>query len=600
MSGLELGLIGNGTVTGLLNAQGALVWFCNPRFDGDPVFCSLLRGDPDHPEPDGTFGIELDDLEASEQSYLPNTAILRTVQRSRSGAELEILDFCPRFKHYRRTFRPNTVVRLVRPLAGDPRVRIRTRPMSNYGADRCETTHGSNHIRFLGSPGGILRMTTNAPITALIEERPFVLTHEVAMVLGEDRPLPDAPLEVAQRYLHETTDHWHASVRTLSIPFEWQDAVIRAAITLKLSVFEDTGAIIAAPTTSIPEAAGTSRNWDYRYCWLRDGYFVVRALNRLSATAAMEELLGFITNVLAGIRNGADRGLQPVYGINWEANLDERDVSTLPGFRGMGPVRVGNAAYRQVQHDIYGGVVLALSQLVFDTRILSTHTDALLPRLEHAGRLAVETFGQPDAGIWELRGSARVHTSSSLMCWAACDRLARIAHHIGDAERARHWRAEADRMHETLAREAWSEEKQSFTATFNGETLDASLLLMFELGFLPPEHPKMLGTLAAVERELVKDGFVYRYTEADDFGEPENAFLLCAFWLVDALAAVGREDEAREMFEGLLERRNSLGLMAEHIDPRTGELWGNFPQTYSMAGIINCAQRLSKRWEDAF
>ncbi|MEX2466790.1 MAG: glycoside hydrolase family 15 protein [Gemmatimonadota bacterium] len=598
--GLELGLIGNGTVSALLNRQGSLVWFCNPRFDGDPVFCSLLRGDPDRPDPDGTFGIELDDLEDSEQSYVENTAILRTVQRSSNGAALEILDFCPRFRHYGRSFRPNTIVRLVRPLSGAPRIRIRIRPMRSYGAAPCEMTHGSNHVRFLGSPGGVLRATSNAPITALVEERPFVLDQEVAVIIGEDRSLPDAPLSVADRFLRETTEYWHGAVRSLAIPFEWQGAVIRAAITLKLSVFEDTGAIIAAPTTSIPEAANTTRNWDYRFCWLRDAYFVVRALNRLGATTAMEELLGYMANLVAGIQDRGTPELQPVYGINWEPNLEEREIATLSGFHGMGPVRIGNDAYRQTQHDVYGGIVLALAQLVFDARIPDVQPDALVPRLEQAAFLAVETFGKPDAGIWELRGAARVHTYSSLMCWAACDRLARIAAFVGDRERATRWREEAARMHRVLAEEAWSEKRGSFVSTFGGDALDASLLLMFELGFLPATDPRMLATLEAVERDLVRDGFVYRYTEADDFGEPQNAFLVCAFWLIDALAMVGRRDEARELFERVLKCRTGLGLMAEHIDPRTGRMWGNFPQTYSMAGIINCALRLSEPWEAAF
>lgn len=597
---LELGIIGNGSVSALVNRTGAIVWFCNPRFDGDPVFCTLLDGDPQSPPPDGTFDVRLDGLDHATQEYVPNTAILRTVQHGADGSSLEVLDFCPRFEHYGRAFRPNTIVRLVRPLSGAPRVRIRLRAARNYGAAVCETTHGSNHVRYLGSPGGVLRATTNAPITALVEERPFVLDRPIAVVLGEDRSLPESPLHIAETFLGETTGYWQGMIRSMAIPFEWQDAVIRAAITLELSVFEDTGAIIAAPTTSIPEAANSARNWDYRLCWLRDAYFVVRAMNRLGATTAMEEFLRFINNLVAGIDAEDNEPLQPVYGINWETTLEEREVDTLSGFHDIGPVRVGNDAYRQTQHDVYGGVVLALSQLVFDHRIPGIHSDALLSRLEHAGRLAVEYFAKPDAGIWEFRESAHIHTYSSLMCWAGCDRLARICEHLGEDEKAAYWRGEADRMHDVLLEEAWSAEKESFVATFGGNTLDASLLLMFELGFLPPDHPKMLGTLAAVERELVRDGFVYRYTDADDFGEPENAFLVCAFWLVDALAMVDRTDEARRLFERLLDARNDLGLMAEHIDPRTGEMWGNFPQTYSMAGIINCAQRLSRRWEDAF
>ncbi len=597
MSGLELGLIGNGTVSALINRHGDIVWFCSPRFDGDPVFCSLLRGDPEGPHPDGGFGIHLAGLETTEQAYVQNTPILRTTLHDRTGNVVEILDFCPRFEHYGRDFHPSTIIRLVRPISGDPRICIRLRPMQNYGEKPCRQTHGTSHVRYVGSPGGVLRATTNAPITALVEERSFVLDREIALVLTQDESLREAPQDVAQRFLRETTRYWHNWVRYLSVPFEWQDDVIRAAITLKLSIFEDTGAIIAAPTTSIPEAAHAERNWDYRLCWLRDSFFVVRALNRLGATKAMEEYLRYITNLVEGMDQDV---LQPVYAINTEARLDEREVASLPGFRDMGPVRVGNQAYQQIQHDVYGAVVLALSQLLFDARITDVHSDTLLLRLEHVGRLAVSNFGKPDAGIWEFRGTSQVHTYSSLMCWAACDRLRRIAEHHGDETRTLFWRGEADRMHAVLLHETWSNERNSFVSTFKGQSLDASLLLMFELGFLPAEDPRMLGTLAAVERELLVDGFVYRYVEADDFGRPENAFVVCTFWFADALAMVGRLAEAREIYERLLACRNSLGLMAEHIDPRSGEMWGNFPQTYSMVGIINSAMRLSQRWEEAF
>ncbi|MEK9503722.1 glycoside hydrolase family 15 protein [Gaopeijia maritima] len=595
---LDLGLIGNGHVSALVDPDGAIVWYCTPRLDGDPIFCSLLDGDPAERRLEGSFAIELEGCVDTHQSYLENTAILRTVQRDAQGGALEILDFCPRFRQGGRSFHPSAFVRLIRPLGGDPRVRIRVRPRRDWGAAPCETTHGSNHIRYVGSPGGVLRLTTNAPITSILEGRPFILNRPVALVAGEDRQLAEAPLTVAQDFLRRTRGWWQDWTRTLAVPFEWQDEVIRAAITLKLSCFEDTGAIIAAPTTSIPEAADSSRNWDYRFCWLRDSVFVVRALNRLGATSTMEGLLSYLNNLIAGV-GGEVPELQPVYGINWEADLVEREIDTLRGFRGIGPVRVGNDAYRQVQHDVYGGVVLALSQLVYDRRILSVDPEALLPRLEEAGRLARRFFGAPDAGIWEFRGSARPHTHSSLMCWVACDRLARVYRHLGRAADAERWGTEAVRMRDTLVDEAWSDELQSFTASFGGDTLDASVLLMFELGFLPPDHPKMLATLDAVEAELLRDGFVYRYTEEDDFGAPDNAFLVCTFWFVDALAMAGRVEDARRIFERLLSARTRLGLMAEHIDPATGELWGNFPQTYSMAGIINCALRLSRSWEGA-
>jgi hypothetical protein len=246
----------------------------------------------------------------------------------------------------------------------------------------------------------------------------------VTLLLGADETVHEAAGEVGRRFLDETTQYWHEWVRFLGIPFEWQEAVIRAAITLKLNAYDDTGAIIAAMTTSIPEAAGSSRNWDYRYCWLRDGYFVVNALNRLGATRSMERYLAYIINVAA---NAGDMPLQPVYGIDGRAELEEREVAALAGYRGMGPVRIGNLAYRQVQHDVYGSAILAATHIFFDQRLTRRGDEALFRRLEALGEQARRCYDQPDAGLWELRGSARVHTFSAVMCWAACDRLARIA-----------------------------------------------------------------------------------------------------------------------------------------------------------------------------
>ena len=263
-------------------------------------------------------------------------------------------------------------------------------------------------------------------------------------------------------------------------------------------------------------------------------------------------------------------------------------------------MRVGNQAYEQIQHDVYGSVVMSATQIFFDQRLQVTHGRKQYEVLEVQGHRAVELFDQPDAGIWEFRGRARVHTFSSLMCWAGCDRLARIGSRLGLEDRATYWREQADRIRTAILEHGWSDEKNSFVDSFDGDHLDASMLLVHELGFLPADDPKFLGTIAAVERELLQDGHVFRYRAADDFGEPENAFNICTFWYINALAACGRKDEARALFENMLASRNRLGLLSEDLDPRSGELWGNFPQTYSMVGIINGALRLSESWESAF
>ncbi|MFH1078868.1 MAG: glycoside hydrolase family 15 protein [Pseudomonadota bacterium] len=594
-SSLDLALIGNCRVGALIDASAEIVWYCLPRFDGDPAFCSLLH---EHGNGDGKgyCSIELLDLVKTEQAYLPNSAVLHTRLTDARGGVVEITDFAPRFRQYGRMFTPMMLLRQIQRVQGSPKICIRVRPTFDYGGEPCSTTCGSHHIRYV-SPDWVLRLTTDASITTILQEIPFFLEDRLILIFGPDETIPAAIGEVSRRFLNETLSYWQEWVRDLGIPFEWQDEVIRAAITLKLNAFDDTGAIIAAMTTSIPEAPNSARNWDYRYCWLRDAYFVVNALNRLGTTRTMERYLGYLVNVVAGAPGGV---IQPVYGIDGRAHLEEREIRSLAGYRGIGPVRVGNHAYKLPQHDVYGSAILAVTHVFFDRRLIQRGDEALFHRLEPLGETASQVHDQPDAGMWELRGTKRVHTFSGIMCWAACDRLARIAASLGLGQRAAYWFAQAERIRSTVCARAWNDRKKAFTATFGGDTLDASLLLMHDVGFLAADDPRFASTVAAIERELRRGDYIFRYVEADDFGTPENAFLVCSYWYIYALAAMGRGDEARRLFENLLPRHNRHGLIAEHLDIRTGEQWGNFVQTYSMVGLINVAIRLSKRWDHAF
>ncbi|HSN69996.1 MAG TPA: glycoside hydrolase family 15 protein [Steroidobacteraceae bacterium] len=591
---LALGVIGNCQVGGLIDGWGRNVWSCLPRFDADPLFCGLLTG-ADPATASGTFAIELKDAVSAEQRYLRNTAILETVLHDAHGAAVRILDFCPRFALYGRVFRPVMLVRIIEPVIDHPVVTVRVRPMWNYGANEPLRTAGSNHINFAGE-AFTLRLTTDASISAVLEERPFVLRERRSFVLGPNEPVTEAVDSLAQRFFDQTHDYWVNWTRGLAIPFEWQEEVIRAAITLKLCTFEDTGAIIAAMTTSVPEAAASGRNWDYRYCWLRDSYFTIKALNRLGATRTMERYVSYIANIVAA---SDSRPLQPLYGITGEPALDERIVESLPGYRGMGPVRVGNAAYVQTQNDVYGAVILATTQAFFDSRLARPGDEMMFEQLEAAGERCVALYDQPDAGIWEYRGRESVHTFSSVMCWSGVHHLVKIARRLGLESRAEHWQKAATQMHERICSAAWNAELGSFTEGWGGLTVDASLLLLVDLGFLAPDDPRFAGTVALIGERLVHNGYVFRYRTADDFGRPENAFTICTFWYINALVSLGRRQEACALFDRMLSRRNALGLLSEDLDPLTGELWGNFPQTYSLVGIINSAMRLSRSWEEA-
>ncbi|MCW0379378.1 Trehalase [Xanthomonas sacchari] len=587
---LDLGVIGNGSFGALIDKQASVVWSCLPAFDGDPAFCALLSP---RAHPGGDFSIELEDFVDSDQHYLANTAILRTVLRDAHGGAVEVVDFAPRWRNHGRFYRPVSIIRQVRPLAGNPRIRVLARPLADWGARQPESTWGSNHVRWL-LPDFTLRLTTDVPVRFIRDELPFVLNHPVNLMLGVDESLTRSLTGYIQEAQERTEEYWREWVRYLSVPLDWQDAVIRSAITLKLCQYEDSGAIIAAMTTSIPEAPDTPRNWDYRYCWLRDAAFVVRALNRLGATRTMEQFLGYIFNIAT-----TDGSLQPLYGIGFEAALEEHEVESLAGYRGMGPVRRGNLAWIQKQHDVYGSVVLASTQLFFDLRLKDPGDTHTFLRLEPLGERAFELHDVPDAGLWEFRGRAEVHTYTSAMCWAACDRLAKIAARLGLEDRVAYWRDRAERIHARVLAEAWSTELGHFTDTFNGHRLDASLLLLADIGFIAPDDPRFIATVEAIGRDLKHGDALYRYVAPDDFGEPETSFTICTFWYIDALAAIGRKEEARELFERILARRNHLGLLSEDLAFDNGEAWGNFPQTYSHVGLIIAAMRLSRSWQEA-
>jgi len=588
---MDFALIGNCQTAALVDRRARIVWWCFPRFDSDPVFSRLLAGD----EEKGFCEVALADLVEVRTQYLRNSAVVETVLVDARGGQVRVTDFAPRFDIFERTYRAPQIVRRIEPIAGLPRITIRVRPTCNYGRPIDEVSAGSHHIRYIGG-GGVMRLTTDAPISYIIAETSFPLSRTLNLVFGQDDPLRSGIDEQCREFLERTLDHWRDWVRRLNVPFEWQSAVVRAAITLKLCAYEDTGGIVAAHTTSIPEAPGSSRNWDYRFCWLRDAFFVVNALNRLGATNMMESYINYFTTIAT--RDGAL--LQPVHGVVPFTSLDETTTPALKGFHGLGPVRIGNQAVEQVQHDVYGSVVLGAAQMFIDERLERMGDAALFGELEALGEKAWKYAFEPDAGIWEYRGRARVHTYSVALCWAACDRLARIARRLGLIERESEWAKRALSIRDRLLEGAWDEKRGALTGAVGSPDLDASVLLFAELGLLSPDDPRFRSAVEAIGRELLRNGRIMRYTAPDDFGVPETAFLACSFWYIDALAQIGRREEAREMFESVLARRNHFGLLSEDIHPVTGELWGNFPQAYSMAGIINTATRLSSSWEEAW
>jgi GH15 family glucan-1,4-alpha-glucosidase len=590
MSTLELAVIGNCAISSLIDRKGRHVWHCRPRLDGDPVFSALVNGEDPAA---GFMDVELSDFAESTQSYIRNTAVVETVLKDSQGHGVRIVDFAPRYIRFGRMFRPQMLVRRIEPSDGYCRIMVRIRPHFNYGNEAPRVTSGSSHIRY-STEDRTLRMICDIPISYVLNETEFVVDKPINIFIVVDEPVAERPDMLAREFMEETIRYWQEWVRSLAVPFDWQDAVIRAAITLKLCSFEDSGAILAALTTSIPEAPDSKRNWDYRHCWLRDAFFTVHALNRLGATDAMENFIRYLLDLVL-TKTGAAIG--PIYSVAGTELPVERAAAALAGYRGMGPVHIGNAAMTQRQNDIYGSVILSASQMFWDQRLARPAGADLYRLLCPIGVQALANAFMPDSGIWEFRTRERIHTFSAAMCWAAVYRLGMIAQFVGFPDESRDWFAKAATLRVEILTRATYKEENRLAGSLDGSEVDASLLLLPEIGFIGADGELYRNTLKAIEERLLRNGFIMRYDEMDDFGLPHTAFLVCTFWYIDSLIATGQRDRALELFTSILGRRNHVGLLSEDIDHATGELWGNFPQTYSHVGLILSALRLSRTWE---
>lgn len=591
---LDLAVIGNCTTAALINSSGRLLWSCWPHFNSNPIFSSLINQNEKGQSPTGFWDIRIKDFSHAKQFYQRNTAILETHLFSTNGDAVKIIDFMPRFKHYGRVYRDLSIIRIVEPLSGTPIIKMRIRPTADYGAKQFDNVIASNHILFRHDTEEY-RLTSDISSTQIAEEKSFLLNKKSFFLLSNNETLKSSIETHCLDMYERTKEYWHDFTRHLNIPPNWQDEVIRATITLKLCTYENTGAVLAALTTSIPEAYKTVRNWDYRYNWLRDSLFTISALNQTNITDTMEGYLNFIQYIIENYDGG---DIQPLYGLHHETEITEFQAEHLKGFRGNEPVRIGNAAYDQIQNDGYGSIIYSMTQLFYDHRLMRMGDEKLFQKLEKLGDRALEVWDTPDAGIWEYRGFQSVRTYSAVMCWVALHRLAKIAKILGLKDREEYWQTHADKIHAEILEKSWSDEIDSFAERFGGKNLDASLLLLHEFDFIDAKDERYIKTVKKIGEKLKKGDFLFRYVEEDDFGMPETFFTICTFWYISALHAIGEEQEAIEIFENLISKANHVGLFSEDIDPKTYALWGNFPQTYSMVGIIKCAHLLSKKWSE--
>lgn len=583
-----MGIVGNCAYMAYINTNSNVDWMCWPRFDSSFVFGSLMDE-----KKGGQFTIRPgDENYESKQYYIENTNILATEFHTSSGS-YRILDFAPRFHQYERYYKPLMLIRRVEVLSGAPAIKVICKPKGNYGLKEPEIIKGSNHIRYLGISDfdNQIRLTTNAPLEYILEEREFVVSNTKYFALTYGPPLEAALPTTAENFYNKTKHYWLNWAKTTSIPNFHQKYIIRSALILKLHQFEDTGGIIASGTMGLPEAPDSGRNWDYRYCWMRDAYYTLTAFNSIGHFEELERYFYYMRNI---IYRETDRA-QPLYSIIGEKKIDEEILEHLDGYRGNQPVRLGNAAYTHIQNDVYGQVLTSLLPLYIDGRLI--HSDKgnydviikwLLDKIEM-------TMDEPDAGLWEFRNKSQLHAYTFLFHWAGSKAAEKIGRFTGDKEleiRGKNLSQQASSQLE----KCWSDKQKCYTQAIGTENLDASCIKLITMSYLDKDSERANDHLKALERNLMtKQGLFYRYKHVDDFGEPETTFFVCAFWYVEALAVVGRLDEAIETFEKLLTYSNHVKLFSEDVDENDGSQWGNFPQTYSHVGLMNAANRIASR-----
>ncbi|GAA3123082.1 glycoside hydrolase family 15 protein [Kribbella aluminosa] len=565
-----------------MSKRGSIDWLCFPRFDSPACFAALLGTDDN-----GRWRIAPRDADAvSSRHYRGDTLVLETEWSTPTGT-VRVIDFMPP-----RDAAPD-VVRIVEGIHGSVEMRSELKLRFDYGHVVPWVRRSDGQIDAIAGPDAVsLRsdvhqygrdLTTYGDFRVGKGDRAwFVLTWHPS-----HHPVPRATDAIAS--LQPTEDFWTDWIGRSTSTTELSEEVTRSILTLKALTYAPSGGIVAAPTTSLPETLGGSRNWDYRYCWLRDATMTLSAMLRAGYTDEAEAWRNWLLRAIAG----SPQDVQIMYGVTGERRLTEFEAGWLPGFAGAAPVRIGNAAAEQLQIDVFGEVmdVLALAR---EAEIGATDEAWQVQRglMRHLD----EVWNQPDEGIWEVRGGRQHFTYSKVMAWVAFDRAARAVERFGLSGPAKEWRARADEIHKAVCEQAYDPDRNTFTQAYGSKALDAAVLLIPQVGFLPADDPRVAGTVDAVQRELTVDGFVRRYlTEHTDDGlsGDEGTFLICSFWLADALAMVGRVGEARDLYEKLVALRNDVGLLAEEYDVGSGRMLGNFPQAFSHLGLVNTAWHLT-------
>ena len=583
---LNYGIIGNCKSAALINEDSSIDWCCLPQFDSPSVFGKIIDKNIG-----GHFKIECDNSYTITQTYIKNTAILSTRFESDSHA-FEVVDFMPRFlKDDGNYHAPPELVRLLRPLKGKPKCKIIYDPKLEYALGDTKSYAKKNYIVSVVDDKhyDTLFLYSDIDQDAILHTKEIALTEDHFISVSYNEKLGVTNLESVLLAFEKTKVYWLNWCHKTPSFEQYNEPVLRSAMTLKLLTFEKTGAVLAAATTSLPETIGEVRNWDYRFCWIRDASMVIKVIAKLGHVQIVKNFIQYIIDLIPD----KNEKLQIMYGINGEKNLTEKTLDHLDGYEGSKPVRIGNAAYVQKQNDIYGILMDVIHYQIekFDDK--NEEHEALWSIVKSTVWVVKNNWKLADKGIWEFRHEDRHFTFSKLLCWVAVDRAIKISALIQAKKPLEKWIALRDEIHTDIMKNAWNEKKQAFTQSYHSEHLDASVLLMEYYGFIDAKDDKFVKTVKAIETELMHEGLLFRYKNEDDFGLPSSSFTVCTFWFINSLYKIGEEEKSKQLFDELLSYSNHLGLFSEDIDFSSKQLLGNFPQAYSHLALIDVAMNFN-------
>ncbi len=584
--GLNYGIIGNCKSSALINEDSSIDWCCLPQFDSSAIFCKIIDN-----HIGGSFKVEADDSYIITQQYINNTAIVRTNFKNPKN-EFEVLDFMTRYKLDDQNFySPPEIQRLIKPIKGLPKIKVLYNPTLEYANGKTKTYEKEDFIVSVLDEASYetLFLYTDIEKKKILENKEFELSKSVYLNLSYNEKIDLPSLSKSEEEFKKTQEYWLNWCKKSPSFKSYNKEITRSSITLKLLTFEKTGAVLAAATTSIPETIGEVRNWDYRFCWIRDASMVIKIIAKLGHQRIVKNFIDFIVNLIPN----KNEKLQIMYGIDGQKTLTEKILKHLSGYKNSKPVRIGNAAYIQKQNDIYGILVDAIHFQIEKFKDMSYKHEQLWSIVKSVVWVVEKNWKKPDKGIWEFRNEDQHFTFSKLLCWVAIDRAIMISNLIKNGRKSDKWKILREEIKNDIYLNAWNPKIKAFTQSYGSDFLDASVLLMESYGFIDCKDPKYVDTVKAIERELLFDGLLFRYKNNDDFGEPKSSFTVCTFWYINSLFKIGEETKAKNLFDQLLSNSNHMGLFSEDLDFKTKKMLGNFPQAYSHLALIETAMNFN-------